>query len=271
MYFFSDCLFVLFYYLLPYRKKVIYENISNSFPEKSEQEKIKLMKLFYKNLCDIILEGVKGFSMTKEQLVSRYKVLNPDVMDKLFDKGQDVISVGAHFANWEWGITGAPAQIKHHVISLYTKLSNTYIDEYMRNNRKKLGTEMIPQADVRKAFSAKKDMPTTYFFGADQSPSNLKGVHWMMFLNQDTPCMKGHEFFAKHYNMPVVYFDIQRVKRGYYTANMILLEENSGSTTSGEITEKYMRKLEEIIRKKPEDYLWSHRKWKHKRPKSENN
>lgn len=271
LYFFSDCLFVLFYYLLPYRKKVIFENISNSFPNISEQEKIKLMKGFYKNLCDIILEGVKGFSMSKEQLVARYKVLNPEIMDLYFEKGQDVISVGAHYANWEWGIIAAPAQIRHQVIGFYTKLSNTYIDEYMRSNRKKLGTEMVAQSDVRKAFSGKKDKPATYFFGADQSPSNLKGVHWMTFLNQDTPCMKGHEFFAKHYNMPVVYFDVQRVKRGYYTVKLITLVENSAATASGDITEKYMRTLEEIILKKPEDYLWSHRKWKHKRTKPEIN
>lgn len=265
LYFFSDCLFFLFYYLLPYRKKVIYENISNSFPDKSEQEKVKLMKGFYKNLCDIIMEGVKGFSMSKEQLITRYKVLNPEIMDRYFEKGQDVISVGAHYANWEWGIIAAPTQLKHQIIGFYTKLSNSYIDEYMRSNRKKLGSEMVAQSDVRKAFSGKKEKPTTYFFGADQSPSNLKGVHWMTFLNQDTPCMKGHEFFAKHYNLPVVYFDVQRIKRGYYTVKLIPLVENSAATASGEITEKYMRTLEEIIKKKPEDYLWSHRKWKHKR------
>lgn len=269
LYFFSDGLFYLFYYLVPYRKKVIFQNINNSFPKMTEDEKRKLMKSFYKNLCDILLEGVKGFTMSEKQLTDRYKFINPEIMDGYFAKGQDVISVGAHYANWEWGIIAAPTQIKHHVIAFYTALSNKHIEHFMRDSRNKFGSELVAQSDVRKAFSRKKVKPSTYFFGADQSPSNTKGAHWMTFLNQDTACMKGHEFFAKHYNMPVVYFDVQRVKRGYYTVNLIPLIENSASTTSGEITEKYMQTLETIVIKKPEDYLWSHRKWKHKRTKTD--
>jgi len=265
LYLFSDFVCFLLIYIIPYRKKVIKTNISNSFPNMSESRKKDIRKKFYKNLCDILLEGIKGVSMGGEELAKRYKFLNPEVMNAYFDKGQDVVSVGSHYANWEWGIVAAPCFLKHEVYAFYTPLTNKLIDENMRESRKKLGTVLIPTKDVRKAFSAPKDRPATYFFAADQSPSNLKGVHWMTFLNQDTPCMKGHEFFAKHYNLPVVYFDINRLKRGYYTVNLILIEEQSEASAPNAITEKYNRTLEEIIIKKPEDFLWSHRRWKHKR------
>ena len=270
LYGFSDVLRFIFYYIIPYRKKVIFGNISRSFPDMTEKEKKVMVKLFYKNLCVIILEGIKGVSMETEELAKRYKFLNPEVMNAYFEKGQDIISVGAHYANWEWGIIAAPCQLKHKIFAFYMPLSNKLIDANMRNTRKKYGTELVPKTEVRKAFSSKKDRPATYFFGADQSPSNIKGVHWTTFLNQDTACQKGHEFFAKHYDLPVIYFDVRRIKRGYYTVKLIVLEERSGATVSGEITEKYMRLLEKIIIEKPEDYLWSHKKWKHKKPQTVN-
>ena len=135
----------------------------------------------------------------------------------------------------------------------------------MRNNRKKWGTELVPSAEAKNVFELKKDKPVCYFFGADQSPKNLKGSHWMQFLNQDTACIKGPEIFARRNRLSVVYFDVQRVKKGHYTVNLKVLENDSLNTASGEITEKYMRKLEQIVLDKPEDFLWSHRRWKHAR------
>ena len=261
----SDILFYVLYYFIPYRKKVIIQNIERSFPELSANERAGIIKGFYRNLCDILVEGLKGFSLNEAQLLQRYRVINPEVIDDLFDKGHDVIAVGAHYANWEWGIMAAPLQIKHGLYAFYTRLTNPYMDEYMRKSRNKYGTQLVTTRDVRKAFSADKSTPTAYFFGADQSPSNVKGSHWMEFLNQDTACSKGPEFFARRYKMPVVYFDVQRVKRGHYTVKLSMMETTSGDTVSGEITEKYMQTLEAIIRQKPEDYLWSHRRWKKSR------
>jgi len=106
-----------------------------------------------------------------------------------------------------------------------------------------------------------------YFFGADQSPRNTNRSHWMMFLNQDTACITGPEFFARRYRLPVVYFDVQRVKKGYYSVRLEVIEQDSANTAPGEITENYMQTLEKYILKKPEDYLWSHRRWKHVRKK----
>lgn len=265
LYVFSDFLYLLFYYIIPYRKTVIRQNIERSFPNINQREKIKIIKGFYHNLCDILVEGIKGFTMTEKDILKRYVFINPEVMDDLYEKGQNVVSVGAHYANWEWGIMAAPLQLKHKLYAFYTPLSNKPIDEYMRNNRKKWGTELVSNREVKRVFNAQDDKPVAYFFGADQSPSKPGGSHWMEFLNQDTACIKGPEFFARRYHLPVVYFDVQRVKRGYYTVTLKSLETDPVNTSSGEITENYMHTLEQLILNKPEDYLWSHRRWKHSR------
>lgn len=257
--------FFLFYFIIPYRKKVIRQNIERSFPKYTKAEHIKIVKGFYHNLCDILLEGIKGFSITKNELQKRYIFLNPEVMNDFFDKGQDVVAVGAHYANWEWGIIAAPMQLKHKLYAFYTPLTNKPMDAYMRENRKKWGTELVSARDAKRVFDAQKDRPTMYFFGADQSPAKPKGAHWMTFLNQDTACIKGPEFFARRYKLPVVYFDVQRVKKGHYTVFLKVIEPDPTTTSSGDITENYMHELERIIIKRPENYLWSHRRWKHSR------
>lgn len=244
---------------------MVFTNIKKSFPNLNLSEQKKIARKFYHNLSDILLEGIKGFSLSKTQLNSRYKILNPELLDDYFTQNKHIVAVGSHYANWEWGIMAAPLQVKHKIIAFYTPLTNTLIDAYMRKNRSKHGTIMISSNDARKALSMPKDQPHLYFFGGDQSPSNIKGAHWMTFLNQDTAVMKGAEFFAKIGNSPVVYFDVQRLKRGFYTVKLSILCEDSKSTENSVITENYMRKLEEIIRNKPEDFLWSHKRWKHSR------
>ena len=269
LYLFSNILYFLLYYIIPYRKKVIRQNIYRSFPDQDQVGQIKIIKGFYRNLCDLLVEWVKGQTLSKKDLLERYVFVNPEVLNDLFSKGQDVLCVGAHYANWEWGIMAAPLQLKHKLIAFYKPLTNKLIDSYIRQNRKKWGAELVAKQNVRRVFNAKKDKPNAYFFGADQSPSNPKGSHWMNFLNQDTACIKGSEFFARRYRLPVVYFDIQRIRRGYYTAKLKVIEDDSVNTAPGEITENFMHTLEQIILKKPEDYLWSHRRWKHSRGKVE--
>jgi len=256
--------FVL-YRIIRYRRKVVQQNIDNAFPDKTYAEKKKIIKEFYHNLCDIFVEGIKGFAMNNKQLKQRYSFKNSEILNSYFNKKQSLIAVGSHYANWEWGIMAAPLQLQHKLIAFYTPLTNPFIDRYVKRNRDKFGTRLVSTTEVRRAFSNQDSTPAIWFFGADQSPSNIKGVHWLTFLNQDTACNKGPEFFSRLYDLPVIYFDVQRVKKGYYEVEVIVLEEHSKSTKNGDITEKYYGTLESIINRNPAHYLWSHRRWKHKR------
>ncbi|MDZ4847058.1 MAG: lysophospholipid acyltransferase family protein [Chitinophagales bacterium] len=265
LYLLSDLFCLLLIYVIPYRKKVIQTNIERSFPNLTQQAHQKIIKGFYHNFCDIIVEGIKGFTITKKDLQQRYVFVNPEVMNDLYAKGKSVVAVGAHYANWEWGIMAAPLALKHKLYAFYTPLTNKPIDTYMRQNRKKWGTELVPGSEIKNVFNATHNEPVLYFFGADQSPSKPEKAHWMEFLNQDTACLTGAESFAKSYELPMLYFDVQRIKKGHYAVTITVLENDPVNTSPGEITENYMRTLEQIIRKKPEDYLWSHRRWKHSR------
>lgn len=257
----------LLYRVFRYRREVVATNLKNSFPEKEVQELKRIEKGYYKHLADIFLEGVKGMTASLESLQKRYQVTNPELLDQFFESGREVIAVGSHYANWEWGIVAAPSQVKHQLVSYYTPITNKYVDAYMKKKRERFGGMMFPSTDARRPFATETDRLKTYIFGADQSPSNLKSVAWIDFLHQDTACMKGAEFFARAKDYPVIYFNVRRVRRGYYEMDLQLIESNPKDIQDEDITREYMRILEETIQDRPADYLWSHRRWKHRREK----
>ena len=268
LYLYSDILYFFFYHMFGYRKNVVFTNLRNSFPEKSEAEINKIAKGFYKNLSDITFESIKGFSMSKKTLKKRYPVINLELLDDYFQKGQSVIGLAAHYANWEWGVISFGFQFTHKSIGLYKPMSNKYIDNYVKKARAAWGMNLVSIKDTHKTFEKKHEKPAMFFMVSDQSPSNIKKAKWVQFLNQDTACLHGAEAYAKKYNLPLVFGDIQRIKRGYYQMEMSVFEDHPTETKEGEITEHYMRKLEEIINKKPENWLWSHKRWKHKKIES---
>jgi KDO2-lipid IV(A) lauroyltransferase len=242
------------------------QNIRNSFPEKSEKEHILICKKFYKHFCDLILESLKTFTISKKQVSKRVVCKNPELIDRYFEQGQSVIIAGGHYNNWELFAVGIDALIKHKTIGIYKPLSNKYFDEKMRTTRSKYGLYMISTKIVKRVFDEEINRPTATIFAIDQSPSNPRTCYWMEFLNQDTPILFGAEKYAKDYNYPVLYGRINKEKRGYYSFEFFETGENPKDTTYGEITEKVTRLLENDIRAIPEYWLWSHRRWKHKRP-----
>lgn len=268
LYLHSDILAFFLNKVIKYRRDVVYQNIKNSFPEKSEEELLRITKKFYKNLSDITLEGIKGFTIGRKKLMKRYLVKNTELIDEYFEKGQSVIAMVSHFTNWEWGAFIYPSQIKHTNIALYKPIKNKYIDKFVKKSRAALGMELVSIFQTARSFIKHKDNPVIVYMIADQSPSNMEKAIWVDFLNRDTACLHGAEGYAKKFNLPLVYFDVQRVKRGYYEVTLSKMIENPKETEHGEITQVYMKKLEEIIQAEPENWLWSHRRWKHKRTKS---
>jgi KDO2-lipid IV(A) lauroyltransferase len=260
----SDFLFVLFYYVLGYRKKVVLGNIQRSFPEKSHKEHLQISKKFYRHFCDLILESLKTFTISEKEVLKRVTCKNPEVINKYYDRQQSVIVAGGHYNNWEIFAVAINALIKHKAIGIYKPLSNLYFDKKMRDTRSKYGLYMISTKIVKQVFEQEADNLTAIIFAIDQSPSNPKSAHWMKFLNQDTAVLFGTEKYAKEYNYPVVYGRINKEKRGYYSFELFEVTDQPASTAHGEITEKITHLLEKDIRNIPQYWLWSHRRWKHK-------
>ncbi len=254
--------FILFD-LIGYRKKVIFSNLEEAFPEKSKLEINAIARKFYTHFTDVLLEGLKGMTMRDKSVYKRFKVLNPELADNYFEKGQNVLILGAHYGNWEWG-NSIPFYMKHEVVCVYKAVPNKRLNDYMRGNRARLGMKQISMEKTGTIFN-NISKPKFIILLADQNPGILKHSIWVDFLGRDTPCIHGPEVYGKKFNYPVLYIDFKRIKRGYYTAELSLLDEKPALLEKGVLTQKYMSKLEQVIKAKPQDWLWTHKRWKHKR------
>ncbi len=264
LYYISDFLFIVIYQLLGYRKAVVFSNLSNSFPDKTTAELKEIMADFYRHLCDLIVESVKGFTISKKQLKKRLVVLNPEFTNKYAKEGKDVIFVGGHYNNWEIYAQGFAMYSTHKCIGIYKPLSNVFFNTKMSKSRSKFGTHLVPMRQTKKIFS-EQGKPKALVFGSDQNPANPKRAYWMQFLNQDTGVLFGVEKYAKEYDWPVIYISINKVKRGHYTVEYSLITDNPTTEPYGKITEDYTKVLEQQIINEPKYWLWSHKRWKHKR------
>jgi len=223
----SNFLAFVFYYLIPFRKKVVLSNLKNSFPDKSEEEINSLCKKFYAHLCDLIVESVKLFSIREGQISTRFVVNNPEILEPYFNEGKSAIIVGGHYNNWEMLAAGMHQQVSHDCVGLYTKLSDPFFDTKMQESRSAFGLRMVSTRDSFAYFKEPSDVPRLTIFGADQSPTYSKNVHWTTFLNQETAVALGTERFAQKYDLPVFYGRINKVKRGHYSLNISLLTDLS--------------------------------------------
>ena len=268
MYKISDGLSWLFYKVIRYRRDVVMTNLKNAFPEKSEREREEICRKSYTNLSDIMLESLKGFSMSENVVREHFKVLNPEIINNETAGGGFSLQVAGHYANWEWGVLAYSLFINRHNIGFYKPLSNKYIDAYVRKVRSGTGLMLASikhTAQIFKDNIANNSNPSTFLLVSDQSPTSPKS-HWVKFLNQDTACLHGADEYARLYNLPVYYIDIQRVARGVYTLNLKLLVTEPRKLPPEEITRIFMSELEKIIQQKPENWLWTHKRWKIKRP-----
>jgi KDO2-lipid IV(A) lauroyltransferase len=266
LYLLSDFLRLIVFKVFGYRKKVVYENLRNSFPDKDEKWIDDIAWKFYQNLFDVILETLKMLTISKSTLAKRVVLNGPDLINEYKDAKKSFILVGGHSGNWEWA-----GQHMHNlgfsIGVLYHPLSSKWFDWLMYYQRTRFGVQPIPMNLTLKAMLAAKNDFYCYAFIADQTPSN-ENCHWMQFLNQDTPVFMGPEKISKKFNYPIVFSDLYRVGRGRYELNYKLVSDKPKLEEDFSITEMHTKFLEEQIRKQPEAWLWSHRRWKHKRKSS---
>lgn len=263
----SRIVYVILYDVAGYRKKVVMTNIRNSFPELSEKECATMAKKFYKHLCDVLLESQKIFTISKKQLAAHIQCKNPEVVDQYYQQGKNVIIAVGHCNSWELMLTAFNTFFKHRAVVIYKPLNNKFFDQKMIEARSKQGTVMLPVSDVKSYFTNPPQELFAMVFAIDQSPPNPEKSYWMKFLHQDTAVLYGTEYYAKAYNLPVIYSRLKKLKRGYYQLEFVDVTNKPSESSYGEITEKVTHLLEQDIIAQPEYWLWSHRRWKHQKSK----
>jgi KDO2-lipid IV(A) lauroyltransferase len=267
LYVLSDVLYLILYYVLAYRRKVVAENLRNSFPDKSAEELKTIGKKFYRHLADVMIEILKLTHMSKAQSLRRMTIINIELLERLYAEGRDVAAVIGHYNNWEW-LKSLIFHTKFQTVSIYKPLQNKQFDNFLLELRTREGMVLSPMSlIVREILKARKaNRRSIYSFITDQTPPKGDIKYWTKFLNQDTPVYLGVEKIASKYDMAVVFFNVRKIRRGYYEYTAELLFEHTSGLPEYVITERHVRRLEEIIREKPEYWIWSHRRWKHKRP-----
>lgn len=262
LYVISDVFYYLNYYVVQYRKKIVFQNLKNSFPEKSDQEIKAIAKKFYRHFGDLFVETLKMMHMPLSESRKRITLKNPEILEKLYSKNKLITVALGHYNNWEWiSMMSMPEFL---VISLYKPLHDPNFDRFMLKLRTMKGSILISTTQTLRFLNSWNEPEKRGFFCfiADQSPL-LKDIHyWTQFLNQTTPIFIGIEKIAVKFNLPVCFFRLEKVKRGYYQLEIVPITENPAGTKPYEITEAHVRLLEDDIRKKPEFWLWSHRRWK---------
>lgn len=264
LYAFSDLLRSIIYRIIGYRRDVVKKNLAGSFPGISEKELKRITLLFYRNLADILIEGIWAFTISRKQIINRYGIINPEVIKPYSESGQSIIGVTGHYANWEWGSLSASLQTDFNVVAFYKPINNKLIDKFVRWSRSRFGTTLAAIHETSLTFEKNRNIKSLFLMAADQGmPEKFsKKAYWIYFLNHDIPFLHGMEKHARMNNLPVIFINIQRVRRGCYTVELSLLTDAPIELEEGVLTEMYARKLESIILEKPENWLWSHRRFK---------
>lgn len=268
LYILSDILYFLIYYVIGYRIKVVRKNLSDSFPEKMDIELRRLERRFYHHFADYIVETIKLAHISLSELQQRGFIVNPEVLNDLLDKGHSCcMLLMGHYGNWEW-LSGSTTRLKDcRMYQIYRPLNNQAIDKLFIYLRTKFGSFGIKKNDtLRDIIALKREgIRSLVIFLADQTPSPSNLHYWTTWLNQDTPMLTGPERIARKLNIPVIYLDVRQLRRGYYDATLQIISENPKDTPEFWITEQYARMMERSILRDPAYYLWTHKRWKHKK------
>lgn len=266
LYVLSDGLFYVVYYVIKYRRRIVRKNLTESFPEKDEQEIRRLEKKFYRFFTDQVLESVKMATISPEEMSRRMKFTNVEVVNDVLKGGRSIALYIGHYGNWEW-VSSIPLCLEKDVqaVQIYHKLSNENMDRLMLNNRGRMGAISV---EMRKTARFITDMVANRKVGivgfiADHSPRKKDARHFLSFLNHDVPVLTGTEKIIKHYDFEAWFLNMKRVKRGFYEAELVQLHENPKSLPDFELTALYFQMLEKMIQSRPELYLWTHNRFKY--------
>lgn len=252
------------YNIVGYRKRIVFENLSNSFPHKSKEEILQIQKKFYENFGDYVVETLKAFTISENELKVRVQHINQEVFHQAKREGKNVIMLSGHVFNWEWITAFATLIPQEHSYPVYRDLQNKFWDVKIREMRSRFGNEAIDAREVIKhIFRHPNDGNSCYMFVADQTPQDIIVNYGLQFLNQRTPAFIGYDKLATRKDLFFVYCEMKKVKRGYYQVNYHRILPDGEKFEDFEVVRKFHKMLEKTINKRPDNWLWSHRRWKY--------
>ena len=257
----ADVLFLLVYYLIGYRKRVVMENLRHAFPEKTEAERRSIARRFYRNFIDNFLEAIKLLSISKEELGKRFQC-DLSLMDRIYAEGKSCQLHLGHVFNWEYANADCSARSPFQFLVVYMPIKSRPVDRLFHKLRERFGTKLLSATDMRKDMIPYRNQQYVLVLVADQNPGSPDNAYWRDFMGRPAPFVKGPEKGARFNNIPAIFVSIRKVKRGYYKASLEMGAEEPRSLPDGELTTRFVKFLENEIREQPEIWLWSHRRWK---------
>ena len=263
-YIISYIIYVLMFYVIRYRRRVVWKNLTSAFPEKKEEELRRIERGFYHFFCDYLVETVKLMTISQEDMKRRIIFRGTELVDEIIESGQSITLYVGHYCNWEW-VSSIPLWLNPSTWcgQVYHPLENKDFDKLFLKIRERMGAHCIAMQDtLREIVKHKREnRPTIIGFISDQKPLWVNIHHWVDFLHHDTPVLTGAERIARKMNHAVMYLDIQRVRRGYYEAEFKCITREPQKFKEYELTDIYFRMLEKSIKRAPEFWLWSHDRW----------
>jgi len=270
LYFLSDGFYILLYYIIGYRKKVVTNNLKLAFPEKTDQEISLIRKRFYHHLCDMMFEAIKSITISEAEMQKRYVFTNVEDIHKLEKENRSIVLLMGHYASWEW-VFILQTHVNHKGYAVYKRLSNKYFDALVKRIRAKYNSYLITTKETFSTLiKAKKNNELTLNgFVFDQSPKLNKAVYWQDFMGIEVPVHVGAEILAKRMDMVTLFLKVKKVKRGHYEATFLDIIRNAKDYADFDITDLALKRVEEQIHEAPEYYFWTHKRWKHRGKKPE--
>ncbi|HMH34991.1 MAG TPA: lysophospholipid acyltransferase family protein [Puia sp.] len=263
LYILSDCVYGLLYYVFGYRKKVVMDNLAIAFPEKTEAERKKIAKAFYHNFVDNFIETLKLLSASSAFFKKHFVLENPEVYEQYYSQDRKCQLHLGHNFNWELASITVPFYTAYTFIAVYMPIENKIFERLLKHLRSRTGTIMLPATSMSKSILPYREKRYLLALVADQAPGDPSKAYWLNFFGRPTPIVRGPERGASAGNIPAVFAEIHKVKRGYYSARLELGDENPRLLPEGELTRRYIGFLERSIKQYPAMWLWSHRRWKH--------
>lgn len=265
LYTLSDISYIVVYHVFGYRKKVVRENLALVLPHLSDEERLIIEKKSYKHLCDMFLEMIKTMTISEQEIDKRFVFKNLEVCKIAESEGKSIALLCGHYASYEWAVS-LNRKISFKGFAIYKPINNKYFDRLVQKIRSKFNANLISIKETKEVIESNylNNVKSLYGFASDQSPQLKPKMHWSTFMGIEVPVYTGAEMLSKKFDMNLLFLNIKKVKRGFYEAELEVLSKNAKEVPDYEITDLFLRKVEQQILEAPEFYLWTHKRWKHR-------